>query len=223
VSSLTRTASGWRIRAGDRDEAVTHIVNCGGLHADRIARLGGERIEAQVLPFRGEYWMLRPERASLVRHLIYPVPDPTFPFLGVHLTRTVHGEVEAGPNAVLALAREGYRWRTINLRDLAQALAYPGLWRFIARYPRVATDEVVRSASRTRFARSLQKLVPELTADDLVRGPAGVRAQVVTRRGDLVQDFELIIRPDAVHVLSAPSPAATASLAIGGEIAGILS
>ncbi len=195
------------------------IINCAGLHADRVARMAGERVEVQVVPFRGEYWMLKPDRASLVRHLIYPVPDPTFPFLGVHLTRTVHGEVEAGPNAVLALAREGYRWRNVNLRDLGGALLYPGLWRFIGRYPQVATHEVARSISRRLFVRSLQKLVPELMANDLVRGPSGVRAQVVDRHGNLVQDFEMIIRSDAIHVLSAPSPAATASLAIGGEIA----
>jgi L-2-hydroxyglutarate oxidase len=218
VRRLARERDGWMIGG----EKVSHIVNCAGLHADRVARAAGERVDVQIVPFRGEYWMLRPERASLVRNLIYPVPDPTFPFLGVHLTRTVHGQVEAGPNAVLALAREGYRWKTVNLRDVGGALSYPGLWRFIARYPGVATYEVARSFSRELFVRSLKKLVPELRADDLVRGPSGVRAQVMTRRGDLVHDFELIQRPDAIHVLSAPSPAATASLAIGAMVAGMV-
>jgi L-2-hydroxyglutarate oxidase len=219
VDHLRPEREGWRIESTAADLAADAIVSCAGLHADRVARMAGERVDVQVLPFRGEYWMLRPDRRSLVRNLIYPVPDPTFPFLGVHLTRTVHGEIEAGPNAVLALAREGYSWGQVNLRDLAGALAYPGLWRFLARYPRVATYEVARSLSRGLFLRSLQRLVPELTAEDLRPGPSGVRAQVVGRDGRLVHDFELIVRPNAIHVLSAPSPAATASLAIGGEIA----
>ena len=223
VVALKRIASGWRITTGARTIEASFIVNCAGLHADRIARLAGEQPGIQVVPFRGEYYTLRPERAHLVRNLIYPVPDPTFPFLGVHLTRMVHGGVEAGPNAVLAMAREGYRHRTINLRDLAGAMSFPGLWRFVARYPRLVTYEVARSFSRPLFLRSLQTLVPELRADDLVRGPAGVRAQAMRPDGSLVEDFHLIRRDDALHVLNAPSPAATASLAIGGEVARLLS
>jgi L-2-hydroxyglutarate oxidase len=218
-----RDGSGWEITAGVRTFHATSIVNCAGLHADRVARLAGEESDVQVVPFRGEYYMLRPERAHLVRNLIYPVPDPAFPFLGVHLTRTVHGDVEAGPNAVLALAREGYRHRTINLRDLAGAASFGGLWRFVARYPRLVTYEVARSFSRGLFLRSLQSLVPELRADDLVRGPSGVRAQAMRPDGSLVEDFHLIRREDALHVINAPSPAATASLAIGGEVARLLS
>ena len=219
VRALRRVTGGWHIEAGPHRVTATKIVNCAGLHADRVARLAGERPEVQIVPFRGEYYTLRPERAFLVRNLIYPVPDPAFPFLGVHFTRMIHGGIEAGPNAVLALAREGYRKSTVNLRDLGGALAFRGLWRFIARYPRIVTYELARSFSRRLFLRSLQRLVPEVRAQDLVRGPAGVRAQAMRPNGDLVQDFQLIVRADAVHVLNAPSPAATASLAIGAEVA----
>jgi len=219
VRSLRRGAVGWTIEAGGRALAATTIVNCAGLHADRVARLAGENPELRVVPFRGEYYTLRPDRAFLVRNLIYPVPNPAFPFLGVHLTRLIHGGIEAGPNAVLAGSREGYRKRDINPRDVVDALRFSGLWRFIRRYPRVVTYEVARSFSRGLFLRSLQRLLPELRAGDLRRGPAGVRAQGMLPNGDLVQDFQLVVRDDAVHVLNAPSPAATASLAIGGEIA----
>jgi L-2-hydroxyglutarate oxidase len=223
VRALERTKRGWRITAGAHIIESTTIVNCAGLYADRVARLAGERPDVQVVPFRGEYYTLRPERAHLVRNLIYPVPNPAFPFLGVHLTRRVHGGIEAGPNAVLALAREGYRWRDVDLRDLLAAGTFPGLWRFVARYPRVVTYEVARSFRRALFVSSLQRLVPELRSDDLIRGPTGVRAQAMRRDGSLVEDFSLIRRDDALHVLNAPSPAATASLAIGGEVARLLS
>jgi L-2-hydroxyglutarate oxidase len=223
VRALQRTSAGWKITAGEHTMDATIIVNCAGLHADRVARLAGERPDVQVVPFRGEYYELRPERAHLVRNLIYPVPDPAFPFLGVHLTRRIQGGIEAGPNAVLALAREGYRWRNVNLRDLVGAITFPGLWRFVTRYPRVVTYEVARSFRRELFLRSLQRLVPELRADDLIRGPTGVRAQPLRPDGSLVGDYYLIRREDALHVLSAPSPAATSSLAIGGEIARLLS
>lgn len=219
VRRLVRETGGWRIEAGPHVVTTDKIVNCAGLHADRVARLAGEKPDVQIVPFRGEYYTLTPERAGLVRHLIYPVPDPTFPFLGVHLTRMVHGGVEAGPNAVLAFAREGYKKRNVNPRDLAGALVFPGLWRFIARYPRVVTYEVARSFSRRLFLKSLQQLVPALRVGDLRRGPAGVRAQAMKSSGELVEDFQLIVRDDAVHVLNAPSPAATASLAIGAEVA----
>jgi L-2-hydroxyglutarate oxidase len=223
VRELRRVSTGWEITAGAHTVDATMIVNCAGLHADRIARLAGERPDVQVVPFRGEYYTLRAERAHLVRNLIYPVPNPAFPFLGVHLTRRVQGGVEAGPNAVLALAREGYHWRDVDLRDLFAAATFSGLWRFVARYPRVVTYEVARSFRRSLFLRSLQRLVPELRPDDLIRGPTGVRAQAMRRDGSLVEDFSLIRRDDALHVLNAPSPAATASLAIGGEVARLLS
>ena len=183
-----------------------------------MAALAGERTELKIVPFRGEYYTLRPERQHLVRHLIYPVPDPAFPFLGVHFTRLIGGGIEAGPNAVLAFAREGYNKSTVDLRDLGDALGFPGLWRFMRRYPSMAVSELRRSFSRGLFAASLQKLVPEVQSDDLAPGGAGVRAQAMLPNGDLVQDFYFISRPNALHVLNAPSPGATASLAIGDEI-----
>jgi L-2-hydroxyglutarate oxidase LhgO len=183
-----------------------------------VASLAGERREVRILPFRGEYYKIRPDRQSLVRNLIYPVPDPRFPFLGVHFTRLIHGGVEAGPNAVLAFAREGYRKTDFNARDLADALTYAGLWRFLWRYPSMCWYELRRSFSRALFCRSLQRLVPEIQSGDLAAGGSGVRAQAISPDGDLVQDFSFIARSNALHVLNAPSPAATASLAIGAEI-----
>jgi L-2-hydroxyglutarate oxidase len=219
VRELRPTNAGWHIVAGAHTIHADMIVNCAGLHADRVARLAGEQPDTQIVPFRGEYYMLRPDRAFLVRNLIYPVPNPAFPFLGVHLTRIIHGGIEAGPNAVLALSREGYRRRNVSPRDMAEALAFRGLWRFVAAYPRVVAYELARSFSRRLFLRSLQHLVPALRPGDIVRGPAGVRAQAMRPDGKLVEDFQLIVRENAIHVLNAPSPAATASLAIGGEVA----
>jgi L-2-hydroxyglutarate oxidase len=194
------------------------LVSCAGLHADRIARRAGAVPPARIIPFRGEYYELRPERRHLVRGLIYPVPDPHLPFLGVHLTRMIDGSVHAGPNAVLALAREGYSWRRIRLRDLAEVLAYPGLWRLARRHFRYGVTEVRRSLSVRRFVASLARLVPEITAPDLVRAEAGVRAQAIAPTGDLVDDFLIVAQDRQVHVLNAPSPAATSSLEIAKHI-----
>ena len=216
--------TGWTVEtagtAGTLEADV--LVNCAGLHSDRVAALAGERQPLRIVPFRGEYYKLRPEREYLVRHLIYPVPDPAFPFLGVHFTRMIRGGVECGPNAVLALSREGYRKQDFRARDVASALGFPGLWRFLRRYPRTSWMEVRRSFSGRLFARALQRLVPEVTLADLVPGGAGVRAQAMLPNGDLVQDFVFLERPGALHVLNAPSPGATASLAIGDEIVGRL-
>ncbi|MFQ5840107.1 MAG: L-2-hydroxyglutarate oxidase, partial [Candidatus Methylomirabilales bacterium] len=197
------------------------LINCAGLYADRVARLAGVRTGLQIIPFRGEYYHLRPERRHLVRSLIYPVPDPAFPFLGVHFTRTIQGTVEAGPNAVLAFAREGYSYRQIRIRELAEFLAYPGFWRMAARYWRMGLYEMYRSLHKAAFLRALQRLLPAITAADLLPGGAGVRAQAVERDGSLVDDFRIVETPHGIHVLNAPSPAATASLAIGRHIAGL--
>lgn len=220
VERLRETAGGWiaHTTAGDFESQV--IVNCAGLHCDRVSELAGEKREIRILPFRGEYYKIRPERQHLVRNLIYPVPDPTFPFLGVHFTRLIHGGVEAGPNAVLAFAREGYRKTDINLADLFDALSYSGLWNFLRRHAAMSWQELRRSFSKELFCRSLQRLVPEIRSEDLETGGAGVRAQAMTPGGDLVHDFSFVSRKNALHVLNAPSPAATASLAIGAEIAG---
>lgn len=218
LRSLRRDGNGW-IAATDTGEiGADTIVNCAGLHSDRVARMAGERPALRIIPFRGEYYMLRSDRQHLVRNLIYPVPDPEFPFLGVHFTRIIHGGIEVGPNAVLAFAREGYRKSTIDLRDLAEALSFPGLWRFVARHPAMSWSELKQSFSRELFATALRRLVPEVRAEDLVPGGSGVRAQAMLPDGTLVQDFHLVARPGALHVLNAPSPGATASLAIADEI-----
>lgn len=195
------------------------VINCGGLHCDRIAKLAGRAPTTKIMPFRGEYFCLKPAAANLVNHLVYPVPDPAFPFLGVHFTRLIHGGVEAGPNAVLALKREGYRKTDFSARDTWESLTFSGLWRFLGRYPGASARELATSLSRARFVRCLQRLVPEITAADLDHGGAGVRAQAMTPRGDLVQDFDFVDGPGQLHVLNAPSPGATASLAIGEMIA----
>lgn len=213
----------WVAQTAAGDFEGDFLINCAGLHCDRVAALAGERRDTRILPFRGEYYKLKAARQYLVRNLIYPVPDPRFPFLGVHCTRLIHGGIEVGPNAVLALAREGYRKTDFNLRDLADALSYGGFWRFLRRYPSVAWYELRRSFSRELFCRSLQRLVPEIRPDDLDTGGSGVRAQAISAEGDIVQEFCLIARPNALHVLNAPSPAATASLAIGGEIVEMIS
>ena len=222
VTALRPSGREWVATTPRGEFAAEFLVNCAGLHCDRVAALAGERREVRIVPFRGEYYKLRPDRQGLVRHLIYPVPDPKFPFLGVNFTRLIQGGIEAGPNAVLAFAREGYRLTTVDLADLADALGFAGLWRFLRRYPSMVTAELAQSFSKARFCRALQKLVPEVRPDDLEPGGAGVRAQAMTAAGDLVQDFHLVSRENALHVLNAPSPAATASLAIGGHIAGLI-
>ncbi|MBI4636539.1 MAG: L-2-hydroxyglutarate oxidase [Candidatus Rokubacteria bacterium] len=221
VTAIARARDGVEVRTPRLAVSARRLVNCAGLYADTIARLAGTPPDVRIIPFRGEYHMLRPDRRQLVRGLIYPVPDPEFPFLGVHFTRTVHGEVEAGPNAVLAFAREGYRFWQIHPGELAAALAYRGFWAMTRRYWRTGTYEMYRSLSRAAFVRALQRLVPEVRAEDVTPGGAGVRAQAVSPDGSLVDDFRIVAAPDAIHVLNAPSPAATASLAIGGHIAGL--
>ena len=206
-----------RTTTGDTLEADALVV-CAGLHADVVARACGIEPEARIVPFRGEYFELAQHREHLVRGLIYPVPDPRFPFLGVHLTRMVRGGVHAGPNAVLALRREGYTWRDVDLGELRDALSWPGLWRLGAKHAAPGAREVVRSLSRSAFARSLARLVPGIEARDLAPAPAGVRAQALRRDGSLVDDFLVQTGPRQVHVLNAPSPAATASLEIADHL-----
>ncbi len=218
VTRLHETSGGWTAETTAGEFRGDFLVNCAGLHSDRVCRLAGLDPADRIVPFRGEYYQLRPGAAHLVRHLIYPVPDPEFPFLGVHFTRLIHGGTEAGPNAVLAFGREAYGKTQWNARDLADAAGFPGLWKFLARHPRMAWDESLRSLSKKLFCRSLQRLVPELREPDLAPGGAGVRAQAISRHGELVQDFRLVSGPRALHVVNAPSPAATACLAIGREI-----
>jgi L-2-hydroxyglutarate oxidase len=218
----TRDGGGVRVGTSAGDLYAGFLVNCAGLHADEVARRMGLRPPVRIVPFRGEYYLLRPERRGLVRGLVYPVPDPRFPFLGVHFTRTVHGDVEAGPNAVLALSREGYsRWR-VRPRELAETIAYPGFLRLASRYWRTGLAEYRRSFSTRRFVASLGRLVPEIQVDDVVPGGSGVRAQAVAPGGSLVDDFRVVRSGRSIHVLNAPSPAATASLAIGAHLATVV-
>ncbi|MQA08025.1 MAG: L-2-hydroxyglutarate oxidase [Pseudonocardiaceae bacterium] len=224
---LDTPARGIRTRAGKVEVATgtdvlraDALVNCAGLHADRIARLAGLSPSAQIVPFRGEYYELRPAARHLVRGLIYPVPDPSLPFLGVHLTRMLDGSVHAGPNAVLALRREGYRWGEVSARDLAEVARFPGIWRLAKKYAYpTGIDEIRRSLSGKRFAASLARLVPRIGEHDIQRHGSGVRAQAVLPSGALVDDFLIDSAPGQVHVLNAPSPAATSALEIAKHIA----
>jgi L-2-hydroxyglutarate oxidase len=222
VTAITRVRGGG-VAVSTTQHSITarRIVNCAGLYSDVVARLAGAEPEVQIVPFRGEYYMLRPEREHLVHGLIYPVPDPEFPFLGVHFTRTIHGEVEAGPNAVLAFAREGYGWKTARPGEMLGTLRYRGFWSMARKYWRTGAYEVYRSLSKAAFVKALQRLVPELKPEDVKAGGSGVRAQAVRPDGSLLDDFSIVTSADAIHVLNAPSPGATASLAIGRHIAGL--
>ena len=192
-----------------------HIINCGGLYADRLARMMGEETDVRIIPFRGEYYKLKDQSERLVKGLIYPVPDPRFPFLGVHYTRSIHGYVEAGPNAVMAWAREGYRKSDISIGETAGALTFPGFWKMTAKHWRTGIQEMHRSYRKSVFVNDLRKLIPEIQAGDLEPGGSGVRAQAVSSAGALLDDFHILRGQRALHVLNAPSPGATSSLAIG--------
>ena len=218
ISRIERQSQQWRLSSQAGVEECDFIVNTAGLHCDRVSQLAGEPRQTRIIPFRGEYYALRKERQHLVRHLIYPTPNPRFPFLGVHFTRLIRGGVEAGPNAVLALAREGYAKTDLNVRDLADSLCFGGFWRFAARHRGMCWHELRQSFSKRLFAQALQKLVPEIQEGDLEPGGAGVRAQAMRADGSLVEDFQFVRKPDALHVLNAPSPAATASLAIADAV-----
>ncbi|MGH8654759.1 MAG: L-2-hydroxyglutarate oxidase [Gammaproteobacteria bacterium] len=199
------------------------LINCGGLHSDRIARSAKASLEARIVPFRGEYYELRSDKRHLVKSLIYPVPNPDFPFLGVHFTRLIDGRVHAGPNAVLSLKREGYRKTDFALRDALESITYPGFWRLSARHWSEGLREMWRSLSKKAFTRSLQKLIPEVQEEDIIPTDAGVRAQALMIDGRLVDDFLIVRAENSIHVCNAPSPAATSSLLIGQYIAGQIS
>jgi L-2-hydroxyglutarate oxidase LhgO len=198
--------------------AAGYVINCAGLHSDRVSRLAGKEPEVMIVPFRGEYYEVVPEKRDMLRGLIYPVPDPRFPFLGVHFTRRIDGTVDAGPNAVLAFKREGYRRIDFNLRDVAGVLTYPGFWRMASKYWRDGMGEFYRSLRKSAFVEALQRLVPAVRESDLVANGTGVRAQAVRPDGSLVDDFQFVRTKNMLHILNVPSPAATASLAIGREI-----
>lgn len=221
VTSLTAGTRSTAVGSTSGDLEADVVINCAGLASDRVAALMGRRPPVRIVPFRGEYFTLRPERAHLVRGLVYPVADPALPFLGVHLTRGIDGSVHVGPNAVLALAREGYDRNDVSSRDLLDVLTFQGFWRLAVKQRRTAVDEVRRSLSKQRFAASAARLIPAVTADDLVPATSGIRAQAVRPDGSLVDDFLIVRRARTLHVLNAPSPAATSSLEIGSYVAGL--
>lgn len=206
------------IETNNGEFATKFVINCAGLFSDRIAKLAGVNPQAKIVPFRGEYYELTPEKRYLVKGLIYPVPNPDFPFLGVHFTRMIDGSVHAGPNAVLSLKREGYTKTDFDLRDFTEVMTYPGFWKLAAKHADEGIKEIIRSFSKAAFVHSLQQLIPEVTAADVIPTHAGVRAQALMENGALVDDFLIIHSENAVHVCNAPSPAATSSLEIGKAI-----
>lgn len=221
VTDIAVSDGNAHLRTARGEVKARHVVNCAGLHADTVARMMGVEPGLRIVPFRGEYYSLAPERSGLVKGLIYPTPDPEMPFLGVHLTKRTDGTVEAGPNAVLALAREGYRKTDVDLAEMARLLAFPGFWRMALANWKTAMREEYRSMIKSVFARSMQRLVPEITVEDLHEPGAGIRAQAVSPKGELIQDFRIVQTATSIHVLNAPSPGATSCLAIADHIVGL--
>lgn len=220
VINIIQQAGGCVVQTAKREFESALIVNCTGLYSDKVARLTVPDLDVRIIPFRGEYYKLKPERRYLVNNLIYPVPDPNFPFLGVHFTRMISGEIEAGPNAVLAFGREGYRKSNINLRELFDTLSWPGFLKVSKKYWTTGVKELYRSYSKAAFTRALQALIPEIKQEDLIEGGAGVRAQACDKNGNLIDDFMILEKEHVINVCNAPSPAATSGLSIGEFIAG---
>ncbi|MDY6782809.1 MAG: L-2-hydroxyglutarate oxidase [Cyanobacteriota bacterium] len=212
-------SSNSQILETNRDKIETrYLINCAGLYSDRVAQLNNVNPQAKIIPFRGEYYQLKPEKRHLVKTLIYPVPNPAFPFLGVHFTKMVDGSVHAGPNAVLSFKREGYRKSDFNFHDFTEVMTYGGFWKLAVKHANEGLQEIARSLSKTAFTRSLQRLIPEVNSDDLIPASSGVRAQALTKSGKLVEDFLVINGKNSLHVCNAPSPAATSSLEIGKAV-----
>jgi L-2-hydroxyglutarate oxidase len=219
VTGLEERADEVIIKTDNGEFRTLQLITCGGLYADKLAEMTGRQLDCRILPFRGEYYKFKEDRKHMVNHLVYPVPDPDFPFLGVHFTRMINGDVEAGPNAVLAFAREGYRFRQVHAGELMESLLYPGFRKLARKHLRKGLDEMKRSLSKAAFIRELQKMMPSLQPDDMVKAGAGVRAQVLNRDGSLMEDFYFEQSKRVLHVINAPSPAATSSLSIGNYIA----
>jgi L-2-hydroxyglutarate oxidase len=222
VTEITSQGAASEVITEKSNYSTKLVINCAGLYSDKVARLTSPQVDVKIIPFRGEYYKLKKEKEYLVKNLIYPVPDPNFPFLGVHFTRMAKGGVEAGPNAVLAFAREGYKKSTINFSELAESLAWPGFQKVAAKYWRTGMGEMYRSFSKAAFTKALQKLIPEIQENDLTDGGAGVRAQACSRDGGLVDDFLILEEKNAINVCNAPSPAATSSLAIGETVSNLV-
>ncbi|MEJ2614759.1 MAG: L-2-hydroxyglutarate oxidase [Ignavibacteriaceae bacterium] len=220
--SLSKNKNELVLNTSAEEIRTKFLINCGGLQSDRIAAMCGLNTDIQIIPFRGEYYKIKKEKEYLVKNLIYPVPDPRFPFLGVHFTRMINGGIEAGPNAVLAFKREGYKFKDFSLRDISEMINFPGFWKMGKKYYRTGFHEFYRSLSKSAFVSALQKLIPEINENDVTPYKAGVRAQAVDRNGNLLDDFRIIESDNMVHILNAPSPAATASLSIGEKIASLV-
>lgn len=220
VQKIGKTQKGYQLEISDgRTIQTKKLINCAGLYSDRVTKLTGFDPEIKIIPFRGEYYNLKPEKQHLVNNLIYPVPNPDFPFLGVHFTRTIDGHVHAGPNAVLSFKREGYQKKEFHWNDFLETMTYPGLWKLASKYLDEGLKEMGRSLNKAAFVRSLQQLIPEIQAEDIVAAPAGVRAQALKSNGQLVDDFLIVQGENSIHICNAPSPAATASIEIGKVIA----
>lgn len=219
VNEITPGDTTSAVKSGDKGIETKLVVNCAGLQSDQVAEINEKRLDTRIIPFRGEYYMLKPEKQDMIRNLIYPVPDPNFPFLGVHFTRMIEGGVEAGPNAVFAFKREGYKKTDFNFGDLWNSLSWPGFRKVALKYWKTGLGEYYRSYSKSAFTKALQKLVPGIQQNDLIPAGSGVRAQACDKTGGLLDDFKIIEKPGIIHVLNAPSPAATSSLSIGKTIA----
>lgn len=221
VESIESFYNGAEISTPQKTFTTHRYINCAGLYSDKVAQLTQQKLDTRIIPFRGEYYMLKPEKRYLVKHLIYPVPDPNFPFLGVHFTRMIDGNIEAGPNAVFAFKREGYKMSDVDLQELFESLSWPGFQKVMLKYFKTGMGEFYRSFSKSAFTKALQKLIPDIAEDDLIPSEAGVRAQACDKFGGLIDDFKIVEESNAIHILNAPSPAATSSLSIGSTIAGM--
>lgn len=222
VIKINENLDGITIQTKNAQFQTKKVISCGGLYSDKLSKLSNPKNDFIIVPFRGEYFKLKEEKKNLVKNLIYPVPDPNFPFLGVHFTRMIDGNVEAGPNAVLAFKREGYKFSDFNFSETLETFTYPGFWKIAAKYGKTGLGEIYRSLSKAAFTKALQKLMPEIQENDLVPGGAGVRAQALNRNGQLIDDFDILKKGNIIHVRNAPSPAATSCLSIGQKISDLI-
>ncbi|WP_044896557.1 L-2-hydroxyglutarate oxidase [Bacillus alveayuensis] len=218
VEKITETTDGVVIETNKKTYNARLLINCAGLLSDRVTNMSGYKADMKIVPFRGEYYQLKPEKRYLVKNLIYPVPNPNFPFLGVHFTRMIDGKVDVGPNAVLSFKREGYKKTDFDLKDFTEVMKFSGFWKLASKYMKEGLEEMVRSFSKSKFVENVQRLIPEVQEEDLIPAPAGVRAQALKSNGELVDDFHIILGKNCIHVCNAPSPAATASIEIGKYI-----
>jgi L-2-hydroxyglutarate oxidase len=218
VEKITETTDGVVIETNKKTYNARLLINCAGLFSDRVTNMSGYKADMKIVPFRGEYYQLKPEKRYLVKNLIYPVPNPNFPFLGVHFTRMIDGKVDVGPNAVLSFKREGYKKTDFDLKDFTEVMKFSGFWKLASKYMKEGLEEMVRSFSKSKFVENVQRLIPEVQEEDLIPAPAGVRAQALKSNGELVDDFHIILGKNCIHVCNAPSPAATASIEIGKYI-----